>query len=97
MTMCYNIVTGGIKMSNINVRIDSKLKEQSKEVLEELGLDLTTGVRMFLTQVVRRRALPFEVTLESSYMEQAVKDITNGNVDTFNSYEDLMADLNDDD
>ena len=47
--------------TNINVRTDSQLKASAKSVLDDLGLDMSTAINMFLCQVVYRQAIPFEV------------------------------------
>lgn len=49
------------KSAEIRSRIEPDLKEQSTEVLAELGLDLSGAIRLFLRQVVEVRGLPFEV------------------------------------
>jgi len=48
--------------TNINISTDGALAEKAQSVLENLGLDMTTAMNLFLTQVVDRGALPFEVT-----------------------------------
>lgn len=83
-------------MSNINIRVDDKLKNESQEIFKELGLDMSTGIKLYLNQVVKRKGIPFEVTLEKSEMELALEDIAKGRVESFDSLEDLMKDLNDD-
>lgn len=94
--MCYYVNTGGVRMSNINIRVDDKLKNESQEIFKELGLDMSTGIKLYLNQVVKRKGIPFEVTLEKSEMELALEDIAKGRVESFDSLEDLMKDLNDD-
>lgn len=37
----------------INVRVDAKLKEQATQVLDDLGLDRTTAITLYLAQVVQ--------------------------------------------
>jgi DNA-damage-inducible protein J len=49
------------KSAEIRSRIEPDLKKQSTEVLAELGLDLSSAIRLFLRQVVEVRGLPFEV------------------------------------
>ena len=51
--------------SNITVRVDSQLKSEVKEVLDLLGMDMTTAVRIYLQQIVIQKKIPFEITLES--------------------------------
>ncbi|MCL2046957.1 MAG: type II toxin-antitoxin system RelB/DinJ family antitoxin [Oscillospiraceae bacterium] len=48
--------------TNINIRTDSELKAQAQAVLEDLGLDLSTAINIFLRQVVRKEAIPFEIS-----------------------------------
>ncbi len=47
--------------TNLNIRIDKNIKESSEKVLEELGLNMTTAINIFLRQVVRVNGIPFEI------------------------------------
>lgn len=84
-------------MANLRVRIDDDLKDESAKILDELGLDISTGVRMFLKQVVVDRGIPFKVTLNSPLLSQAMKDIEDGNVESFDSVDELFKDLENED
>ena len=42
----------------VNVRVDRDLKEQAEHILKELGLDLPSGVRMFLKNIARTGSIP---------------------------------------
>ena len=57
----------GNAMSQIAVRVDDKLKKEATEVFSELGLDMTTAVKLFLKQSVLTRSIPFELRLDSDY------------------------------
>ena len=48
--------------TNINIRTDSELKAKVQAVLSELGLDMSTAINVFLTQVVYKNAITFEIT-----------------------------------
>ncbi len=48
------------------MRIEPQLKEESRQVLEDLGLTLSGAVTIFLKAVVREPGLPFEVKKETS-------------------------------
>lgn len=52
-------------MSHIQIRIDKKEKEEARRVLEELGLDMSSAIKLFLKQVVIQKGLPFDVFLNS--------------------------------
>lgn len=47
--------------TNLNIRIDKKVKENSEKVLEGLGLTMTTAINIFLRQVIRVNGIPFEI------------------------------------
>ena len=52
-------------IATVKTQIPAELKAEAEKTLRELGLDLTTGIRMFLTQVVQQGAIPFAVRLRS--------------------------------
>ena len=43
----------------IQLRVDDDLKQQATKVFEELGLDLSTAIRIFLKRSVMKNGLPF--------------------------------------
>ena len=45
----------------INVHVDPKDKEEATMILKDLGLNMTTLINMTLKQVIKRKAVPFEV------------------------------------
>ena len=53
------------KEAVVRARVDARLKRDSEDILRQLGLSQTEAIRMFFTQIVRRRGLPFQVVLES--------------------------------
>ena len=52
-------------MSQIAVRVDDELKKESTAIFNELGLDMSTAVKLFLKQSVLTRSIPFDVKLDS--------------------------------
>ncbi|MBI5004192.1 type II toxin-antitoxin system RelB/DinJ family antitoxin [Candidatus Kaiserbacteria bacterium] len=49
-------------MTTVNVRIEEKTKAAASKALASMGLDLSTGVKLFLHQVVTEQGLPFTPT-----------------------------------
>jgi len=47
--------------TNINICLGGELEAKAQSVLVDLGLDVPTAINMFLTQVVDRGTLPFEM------------------------------------
>ena len=58
-------VYDGVCMANasttLQVRLPVKLRDEASAILEEMGLDLPTAIRLYLTKVVRTRRIPFEL------------------------------------
>ena len=52
----------------LSIRINSEVKQQASEILEELGLDLSSAVNVFLRQVIHDKGLPFQPNLETKQM-----------------------------
>ena len=53
----------GTTMHTISARIDSKLKTQAESLFDQLGMNMSTAITVFLKQVVRLRKIPFEIAL----------------------------------
>lgn len=83
-------------MGSLNMRIDDSLKEESKKVFDALGLDLTSGITLYLKQVVLNQGVPFELTLKKPDIVTAMEEYRQGKGKVFESVEDLMKDLNED-
>lgn len=52
------------KTTNFSVRMDKQVKQDSEQIFQELGMNLTTAINVFLRQAVRTGGFPFEVKLE---------------------------------
>lgn len=46
-----------------SISIDYEVREKALPILNELGLDLSTAVGMFLRKTIRDQGIPFDVTL----------------------------------
>ena len=51
--------------TTLQIRIDSKLKKNVEAILEEMGLDISTLVRMLFKKVEQTKALPFHASAQS--------------------------------
>jgi DNA-damage-inducible protein J len=59
--------------TTLQVRLPVKLRDEASATLEEMGLDLPTAIRLYLTKVVRTRRIPFE--LEANPVVETVEAI----------------------
>ena len=51
--------------TNIPICADSALEARAQSVLADLGIDMTTAFNIFLTQVVEKETLPFEMMADA--------------------------------
>lgn len=47
----------------IQVRVEDQLKNEAAYVFENLGIDTSTAIRMFLKRVVLENGIPFRMTI----------------------------------
>ena len=50
--------------ANITIRVDEETKRQFDAFCENVGLNVTTAIHMFMKNVLRTRELPFVVSLQ---------------------------------
>ena len=50
--------------TNLNIRIDKDIKEQAEGIFNELGMNMTTAVNIFLRTAIREHGIPFELKLD---------------------------------
>ena len=62
----YILDIGGKCMTtNLNIRTDKNIKDQAEEIFNQLGLNMTTAINMFLRTAVRENGIPFELKLDT--------------------------------
>ena len=82
--------------TSMSIRLDSEVKEQAQQVCNNLGMDMTTAINIFLRQAIQYQGLPFDVRLdESRNLLEVLTDLDqNRNMSqSFESISDLMEDL----
>ena len=47
--------------TNINVRVDSELKKSAEALFDDLGLNMSAAITMFLKSAVSHDGIPFDV------------------------------------
>ena len=63
-------------MANLQIRIDDTIRDRAQEVAANMGLDLTSAVRMFLYQMVRVNGLPFQPKADPFYSSSNMAHVT---------------------
>jgi DNA-damage-inducible protein J len=86
--------------STIQIRIDTKTKNASRKILEEIGLDMSTAVKLFLKNVVNSKSFPLELRTENGFTVAEEQEMIRETEEAFmngkrySSAEELLADLN---
>lgn len=62
-------------MTTINIRVEESVKKQATELFEELGLDMSTAMNMFLRQAIRHGGIPFEIKRPNATTLQALQEV----------------------
>lgn len=81
----------------VRARIDAGTKARATAALEAMGLSVSDAIRLLMLRVADERRLPFEVKAPSKSSRQALTEIEAGEVESFATVDDLMADLRADD
>lgn len=57
------------------IRVDSDVKKKAKAIFSHMGMDFTTGVNVYLTQVAMQEEIPFKITTKPRYsLDEAIKE-----------------------
>lgn len=65
--------------SPININVDSRVKRESTEILNSLGLNMTSAINIYLNQIIIHNGIPFEITNRkpSKRLKKALKEASN--------------------
>ena len=55
-----------IKKELIHIRIEPTVKEKSERIFDQLGINMSYAVSLFLNQVILKNGFPFDVNLPKS-------------------------------
>lgn len=49
----------------IQIRIDAETKDKAKKILDNLGMDMSSAVKLFFRQIINTKNIPFELRDEN--------------------------------
>lgn len=61
-----------MKTVTIQTRVDSNLKDNAEKLFASIGLDLTSAIRLFLTQSVVQRKIPFDSIAPETFNAETI-------------------------
>lgn len=54
-----------METTHLNIRTDKDVKIAAERIFEELGLNMTTAINIFLRQTIRENGIPFDLKLST--------------------------------
>jgi len=60
--------------TDVRSQVSPELKRDAERILGALGLSLSDGIRLFLRQVVKEKAIPFETRVPNAATRAAVEE-----------------------
>jgi len=87
--------------TNLNIHTDKNVKMAAEKIFEELGLNMTTAINIFLRQTIRENGIPFELTLNTpnrvtmAAIEEGQRIACDESVKGYTDMEELKAALKD--
>jgi len=84
--------------SQIQIRIDSKTKRKTQKILENLGLDISSAVKMLFKQIINTGGLPYEIRDENGFTLKKSQELKQAIIEaktsskSFKSGNDLIKD-----
>lgn len=85
--------------TDISIRMDSDLKAQADALFEQLGMNLSTAVNIFVRQSLREGRIPFDISLDqpnketSAAMLEAESIAEDSSAKEYNDLGELFADM----
>ncbi|MFA5789322.1 MAG: type II toxin-antitoxin system RelB/DinJ family antitoxin [Candidatus Gracilibacteria bacterium] len=91
-------------MTTINIRTDEKRKKLATAIFNEMGLDMSSAIQLFLQQVIITKSIPFPIRTVNGFtpeqekailddMRELEADIADGKAKSYSSSEEMAKDL----
>jgi DNA-damage-inducible protein J len=85
--------------SQLQIRIDAETKKKAKKVLEGLGMDISSAIKIFLRQVINTNNFPCEIRDENGLtvrnaeiLRESIKEAERSSK-SFNQGKELIEDI----
>lgn len=59
----------------IQLRIDKTTKNQASQIINKLGLDLSTAIKLYLKQIIINKGIPFVLVTKNGYTPEFERDL----------------------
>lgn len=86
-------------MATITVRVDDSIKQQAEKLFDDLGLNMTSAINIFIKKALSVNGIPFDLrrgTYSSETMQAMLESETlmnDPNTKTYNSFSEIMEEI----
>jgi len=85
------------KSAIVQARMEPNLKQEADAILATIGLNATTAITLFYTQIVNQHGLPLDLKVPNSGLQKAMCEARDPefrkNTKTYNSAKELFDDI----
>lgn len=60
-------------MKTLQIRVPDELREEADRVLDEIGMDMSTAIRVYLKKIVASRSIPFALEAAQPWATEPVE------------------------
>lgn len=61
-------------MKSLQIRIADELRANADSILDEIGLDMPTAIRIYLNKIVQTRSIPFSLEAGAATLDEIEVD-----------------------
>ena len=70
----------------VQARVDKKIKSQATKIFHNLGLDMSTGIKIYLTRVAHDGGVPFQFVTENGFTPEQERQLLAESEETMRDY-----------
>ena len=59
--------------TTIQVRVDKNTKKEADKTFKKMGLDISSGIKLFLHRVIQSHSIPFQIRTENGFTPEQEK------------------------
>lgn len=82
-----------LKTTDVRSRVEPDIKLEATAVLDQCGLTLSDGIRLFLRQVIAERGLPFEIKIPNATTQTAMQEARMMGKARFSNAQEMFSEL----
>lgn len=71
--------------TQLQIRIDSKTKKEAKIIFDNMGIDMSSAIKLFLKQTINAKNIPFEIRDENGLTLNSARILRESIIDAKNN------------